>query len=132
MTSNHGIVLTRHPQRAPRGRALTLDREIMKGMEIQIQLLPTSKAVATLVASLLRLPEAKEVCIRPGPLRAKYVNVGIKTRSVRNLWNVLSPIIRSHKQLRDHSIITCEGRHGWDDYELIYHWKSSAINDKWK
>ena len=101
-------------------------------MEIQIQLLPTSKAVAALVASLLRLPEANELCIRPGPLRNKYINVGIKTQSVRNLWKVLSPMIRSNKQLSGHSIITCGGRHGWDDYEVIYHWESSEIDEKWK
>ena len=104
----------------------------MKRMEIQVQLLPTCKAVTALVTSLLRLPEAKELWIRPGPLRGKFINVRIQTRNVRNLWKVLSPIIRRNKQLSGHSIITCEGRNGWDDYELIYHWKSSEIDEKWK
>jgi len=104
----------------------------MKIINIQIQQDHRSKAMARLVNDLISLPEIKTIQIHKGPINQKYVNIGIPVRSVRNAWKVLGPKIKSDRVLSRNSVVVCEGKHGWDDYELIYHWDADAIDQKWR
>jgi hypothetical protein len=104
----------------------------MKQLHIQVQLDSDHKSILRLIGVLVRLPLAKGVQISKGPVRQKYTNLLIPTSSVRKLWDALNEVIRRDRVLRQDSIVVCEGKHGWDDYELIYHWDSGEIDQKWK
>jgi hypothetical protein len=104
----------------------------MKTLLIQIQLSPQNKAVSRLLEELLKIPGTREMKITKGPPRQKYINIAIRTRTVRQIWLCLSDYIRTERMLSRHSIVVSEGRHGWEDYELLFHWKSEKMDKKWK
>ncbi len=104
----------------------------MKIINMQIHQSRHSKTIARLVNYLVSSPEIKAIRIHKGPVNQKYLNIGISVRSVRNAWKVLGPKIKSDRVLSHNSIVVCEGTHGWDDYELIYHWDIDAIDRKWR
>lgn len=104
----------------------------MKIINMQIHQNHRSETIARLVNDLISLPEIKTIQIHKGPMNQKYVNIGISVRSVRNAWKVLGPKIKSDRVLGRNSIVVCEGKRGWDDYELVYHWDVDAIDEKWR
>jgi hypothetical protein len=104
----------------------------MKQMCIQVQANSDDKSVSRLIYALMRLPAAKDIHIHKGPVRQEYTNVIVPTSSVRKLWDGLNETIRRDKTLCQNSIVVCEGKNGWDDYELIYHCKSEEIDQDWK
>jgi len=104
----------------------------MKTIVIQIHQDPRSKRIARFVNTLISLPEIKKLRIDKGPTSQRYVNIGIPTKRVRKTWRELRGKIRSDRILSKNSIVVCEGKHGWNDYELIYHWDVDVIDKKWR
>jgi len=104
----------------------------MKWIAIQIQGARRSRSLLRLLGVLTLAPEAREIRVVKGPVSQMYVNLCIRVQSVTRLWSVLGKTIRRDKVLSRHAIVTCEGRHGWDDYELMYHWDQEQIGKKWK
>ena len=79
----------------------------------------------------MRLPAAKDIRVHKGP-RQIYTNVNVLTSSVGKLWDALSQVVRRDRTLRQSAIVACEGKHGWDDYELVYHFDPEQIDQKWR
>ena len=104
----------------------------MKTIVIQIHQDPQSKRIARFVKALIGLHEIKKLRIDKGPTSQQYVNIGIPTKSVRKTWRKLRGKIKSDRILSCNSIVVSEGKHGWDDYELIYHSDVDVIDKKWR
>ena len=104
----------------------------MKNIEIQIQKDHRNVCITQFITALIRLPDIKTIKIHKGPKNHKYVNISIPVRSIRKTWNVLRPKIRKDPVLSRTSIVVGEGKHGWDDYELMYHWDADEIDKKWR
>lgn len=98
---------------------------------IQVQRRSDDASVARLLNVLMRLAMAKEVCIQKGARRKAYTNIVVQTSSLRKLWDALSPTVRN-RILAQCTIVICEGTHGWDDHELIYHMDPEQIDRKWR
>jgi hypothetical protein len=101
-------------------------------MHIQVQVNWDDKSILRLIDVLMRSMETKDIHIHKGPIRQKYINIGILTSSVQKDWDHLKETFHRNKTLREHSIVVSEGKHGWDDYELIYHWDPKQIDQRWK
>jgi hypothetical protein len=99
---------------------------------IQIHQDPCSKRVARFINALISLPEIRTLRIRKGPKHQKYLDIAIPAKSVQKTWKALRPNIESDRVLSSKSIVACEGKQGWDDYELIYHWDADVIDEKWR
>lgn len=104
----------------------------MKTIHIQIQQSTESKSITRFVNALLSFPDIKTIEIKKGPIKQKYINIEIPVRSVKKAWVILEPLIRNDKDTSRTSIVVCEGKLGWDDYELIYHWDTDVIDKKWR
>jgi hypothetical protein len=104
----------------------------MRQLYIQVQADSSDKSILRLISVLMRLPAAKDLRIHKGPVRQEYTNLFVPTPNVRKLWDSLSDVFRRDKALRERSIVVCEGKHGWDDYELIYHMDPDQIDPKWR
>ncbi len=104
----------------------------MKRMQIQVHRSSDDKSVFRLIGVLMRLATAKEINVQKGAAQKNYTNIAVLTPSVRKLWDALEQTVRRHKDLRQNTLVVCEGKHGWDDYELIYHWDPEQIDQKWR
>jgi hypothetical protein len=63
-----------------------------------------------------------------------YLNVCFDTDDLQELWRHLNEKLLQIKvagqQLDFSSIVTCEGRNGWDDYLLLHHYDRTLTLDK--
>lgn len=65
-----------------------------------------------------------------------YVNVMFDTDDAKTLW----PVLHKHlflnrsigQQLSQAAIVTCEGRHGWDNYLLLHHFDQTLTLDEFE
>ena len=109
-----------------------LDQEkMMKRIRIQVQMAPGSVSVASLTAMLLRNPHVRSLQIQKGQASRGYVNFDFTVRGVRTFWQSLRPAFSRARNLSAAAIVVCEGRNGWDDYELIHHRDRSQVDRKW-
>ena len=65
------------------------------------------------------LPEIKE-----GYDSGNFINLNIKTNNIKSLWLKLEPYLQEQIQLKESSIVTCEGSKSWDNYLLLHHFDS--------
>jgi len=110
---------------------------------LTIQIHPT-RAPELDVAKIIMLCERLEenetlinaVSTAEGKDDGPYVNVVFDTDNTPALW----PILRTHlfqnrnvgQQISRAAIVTCEGRHGWDDYLLLYHFDQTLTLDEFE
>jgi hypothetical protein len=104
----------------------------MKNIQIQIQQNPANKSFLRIVNGLLGLPDVKTIRFDKGRKNQNYINIFFPVRSVKNTWAAIGPMIKKDKIISRSSIVVCEGKFGWDDYELIYHWDVDKIDKKWR
>ena len=104
----------------------------MKNIEIQIQRDHRNVSITEFVTALISLPDIRTIQIRKGQKNQKYVNISIPVRSIRKTWRILGPKIKRDRVLSRTCVVVCEGKHGWDDYELMYHWDIDQIDKKWR
>jgi hypothetical protein len=103
----------------------------MKKTQIQVHRGSDDKSVSQLLDILMRSPTAREIHVHKIPSQ-RYVNISVLAPSIRKLWGVIRRPIERSRNLRLNTIVVCEGKHGWDDYELIYHMNPDEIDPKWK
>jgi hypothetical protein len=74
----------------------------------------------------------REVFVQKGTDRA-WLNVSFRGRSHGEVWELLRARGLKHRRLgpllRRCSIVTCQGRHGWDDYLLLHHFDPAVALD---
>lgn len=56
----------------------------------------------------------------------QYLNINCRTCDLKTLWNQIRAHFYEHKEfgpaLAKASIVVCEGKNGWDDYLLLFHY----------
>jgi hypothetical protein len=104
----------------------------MKSLHIQVQVQSDSRSIARLLSALLRLPLVRDIKITKGPQSQEYTNIDLRIRSVRLIWAVLSEAIQKDRILSRKTIVAVEGKNGWNDYELLFHWRPEKIDKKWR
>jgi hypothetical protein len=75
------------------------------------------------------LPEAE---IESGDEDGRYVNFRFKAVSVESGWSAISALFRLPEigsAAQTACILTCEGKHGWDDYLLLHHYDRTLAID---
>lgn len=61
-----------------------------------------------------------------------YLNLNFQTSDVRKLWKRLKTQLydgAQSKALQRSSMAMCEGKYGWDDYLLLYHYDPNVDRD---
>jgi hypothetical protein len=62
-----------------------------------------------------------------------YTNLMFETEEVRSLWRRIQSELYGNNEVRDAllqaSMAMCEGRDGWNDYLLLYHFNESEKLD---
>ena len=104
----------------------------MKSLHIQVQAQSDSRSIIRLLSALLSMPLVRDVKITKGPRTQECTNIDIRIRSVRPTWAVLREVIRKNRTLSRKTIVAGEGKNGWNDYELLFHWRPEQIDKKWK
>ena len=70
-------------------------------------------------------PYVKSQSITSGEDNGRYINLSFSADRVGSFWNALRAafFVRDDVMtpLASASIVTCEGRSGWDDYLLLHH-----------
>ena len=68
-----------------------------------------------------------------GEDRGPYANLMFESSDLQRLWGSLSDVLYGDEKvgpaLSKASIAMCEGREGWNDYLLLYHFDSSVELD---
>jgi hypothetical protein len=81
-------------------------------------------AALDLLASAARMADA-ELEVSQGEDGGPYVNAFFRAVELARLWEVLQNHVLSETRLGPRiaaaSIVTCEGREGWDDFLLLHH-----------
>ena len=98
-------------------------------MHVQLQpdrspALDTSAAVATLSS----LDDSASVS--EGEDSGHYVNIDFTPADAKVLWQKIHGCLSSEPELARIAIVACEGRHGWDDYLLLYHYDRTLVLDE--
>jgi len=64
--------------------------------------------------------------IYTGNDNGKYINLDFSSNDVKKLWSQINRELLGNPKIgiwiRNVSIITCEGKNGWDDYLLLSHY----------
>ena len=101
----------------------------MKCLSIQIQpdlvASVNKEEIISFLKSLGYSPEIQE-----GYDSENFINLNIKTNSIKTLWLKLEPYLQEQIELKESSIVTCEGSKSWDDYLLLHHFDSLEKLDK--
>lgn len=89
-------------------------------------------AVLALFATAAELADA-ELEVTAGVDDGPYVNYDFLTRDLARLWEILQSQVFWDRTIGPHlaraSIVTCEGRRGWDDYLLLHHYDQTLVPD---
>lgn len=90
------------------------------------------EAVLALLASAAELADA-ELEIREGDDDGPYVNYDFRARDLPRLWEILQGQVFWDQaigpSLAKASIVTCQGKRGWDDYLLLHHYDRGLALD---
>jgi hypothetical protein len=70
-----------------------------------------------------------EVSVAAGEDIVRYININMNTDCVPELWQKLKSEFAINPLLAHCTIVCCEGKNGWDDYLLLYHFDSTLILD---
>lgn len=104
----------------------------MKKLVIQIQpLLDKRFSSDELVSKLQEL----DLSPRHGKYSddGEYENITLESTDLKSLWNTVKELFYGEcnysNWLKQVSIVTCHGAHGWDDYLLLHHFDASQTLD---
>lgn len=59
--------------------------------------------------------------VSQGNDRGPYINLDFESDDPKADWMKIQAWLEDVKGLRISCIVTCQGRHGWDDYLLLHH-----------
>ncbi len=68
--------------------------------------------------------------VEEGEDNGKYINLNIKTGTLKNTWDNIKDIIFKNPSIKNSSIVVCEGNQGWDDYLLLHHFDKNEKIDE--
>lgn len=75
----------------------------------------------------------RQLVIKEGDDNGPYTNFVFDTMDLKNLWDLVQHNLYQDEkigmELTKSSIVTCEGKKGWDDYLLLHHYDSSEKID---
>jgi hypothetical protein len=69
----------------------------------------------------MKSSRAQHIGINKRGVRKPFVTIAIPTSNVKRLWAELRTTITRSKHLSGCSIVTSQGKNGWADYELLFH-----------
>jgi hypothetical protein len=96
-------------------------------VQLQSDRLPTDD-VAGAIDLLLAVDRTARVT--SGEDDGQYVNFEFKSDDPAALWRAIRALLAMHRFLAPVTIVTCEGRHGWDDFLLLHHFDGTLTLDE--
>ena len=117
-----------------------IDRQVMPTLSVQFQPERAKRPNVKLVQQLMCSTAIREDGIRGfdfhrGHDRGLYINFNYQGSrdTLARLWKYLKTKVlldrRAGAQLRQATIITCEGSRGWENYRLLYHFNPKTALD---
>ena len=103
-------------------------RRKLKTLNVQIQ--PARSPgldSAAIVAALRTL--SKDSWVNEGEDGGPYINVCFDVPKLERLWLAIRGILDANPAVAQATIITCQGKRGWDDYLLLHHFDVSEQLD---
>jgi hypothetical protein len=101
----------------------------MKQLHIQIQ--PARFPGLDLTAAIDCLSRlSTEARVGRGEDHGEYVNIDYETSRLAELWILVRAELLALPGLADATIVTCEGKFGWDDYLLLHHFDPTEPLDE--
>ena len=105
----------------------------MKCLHIQLQPELSTGDLSKHVDSLIEIattqcPDA-EINVEHGDDDGKYINLNIFVAEIPELWGVIRRVIDASPTLLASAIVCCEGKNGWEDSLLLYHFDQNEPLD---
>lgn len=105
-----------------------------RNLSIQIQpdrvLAPNKEQIVQeFVGFLNDISPLKHCHVSRGNENGPYINIDLKSENVQLLWEKIQIELSLNTNVASAIVVVCEGKKGWDDYLLLYHYDASEHVD---
>ena len=101
----------------------------LKALCVQIQPTRSPDLDSAEIAATLRTL-SNDSWVTEGDDDGPYINVCLNVANLDQLWLKIRELLRANPALARCTIITCQGKMGWDDYLLLHHYDRSLRLDE--